>query len=89
VFTFPGSYDIIVYGQVTEGHGTAFSAGVMGVRTIQKNIDVIATFRIGEPPEPHRFRIEGLDGEKYEYRIPAAIPLADGRSGDLSEEGDP
>jgi hypothetical protein len=39
------------------------------MRKVQKEIDVIATFRIGEPPEPHRFRIEGLDGDRYEYRI--------------------
>ena len=27
------------------------------MKKIQKNIDVIATFRVGEPPEPHRFRV--------------------------------
>ena len=46
-----------------------FAVEVIQVRKVQKEIDVIATFRIGEPPEPHRFRIEGLDGERYEYRI--------------------
>lgn len=46
-----------------------FAVEVIRVRKVQKEIDVIATFRIGEPPEPHRFRIEGLDGERYEYRI--------------------
>ena len=39
------------------------------MRKVQKEIDVIATFRIGEPPEPHRFRIEDMYGERYEYRI--------------------
>ena len=49
--------------------GACFAVEVIQVRKVQKEIDVIATFRIGEPPEPHRFRIEGLDGERYEYRI--------------------
>ena len=39
------------------------------MKKVQKEIDVIATFHIGEPPEPHRFRIEGMDDERYEYRI--------------------
>ena len=32
------------------------------MKRIQRDIDVLATFRVGEPPEPHRFRVK----DRYE-----------------------
>ena len=39
------------------------------MRTIQRNIDVIATFRTGEPPEPHRFRVRDRYDNIHEMKI--------------------
>ena len=32
------------------------------MKRLNRDIDVIATFRVGEPPEPHRFRVK----DRYE-----------------------
>lgn len=39
------------------------------MRKIRKNIDVIATFRDGEPPQPHRFRVRDQYENVHVLRI--------------------
>ena len=39
------------------------------MRRVRKNIDVIATFRDGKPPQPHRFRVRDRYDNVHVIRI--------------------
>ncbi len=39
------------------------------MKRVQRNIDVIATFCAGKPPQPHRFRVRDRYDNVHVYRI--------------------
>ena len=39
------------------------------MKRIQRDIDVLATFRVGEPPEPHRFRVKDRNEQVHVLKI--------------------
>lgn len=39
------------------------------MKDLKRNIDMVTTFDVGEPPEPHRFRIRDVNGKVHVVKI--------------------
>ncbi len=45
------------------------------MKKIQRSIDVLATFRAGMPPEPHRFRIVDRDDNTHVLKVERIVKV--------------
>lgn len=47
------------------------------MRKLNKDIDVLATFRTGEPPEPHKFRVNDRYGNVHVIKIGQILDITE------------